>query len=191
MAELAARGACDGLDLPLVLGGAVLSVLEAVPMLAVMPRRGCEDAVSGVLEAHVGARLPEPGAMRVLEGGGRLIWTGAGQWFLRGAAAQTAGLRAALEDVAAVTDQGDGWTGLHLGGVDAAAVLARLVPVDVEAAAFPPGSAARTLLGHVACVLSAEADGYGIRVMRSFTLTAVHDLERAMRAVAGIAALRD
>lgn len=189
MAELEARTACEGLELPLRLGGAVLSALEDVPMVSVAPFRGREGDAARVLAEHAGGGLPGPGAVRACEGG-LVIWSGAGQYFLRGEAAGRGTLLAALGGMAAVTDQGSAWTGLHLGGAGAAEVLARLVPVDLDRGVFPPGSVARTMLGHMICVLTAEEDGFGIGVMRSFTLTAVHEIEAAMRRVAGIAALR-
>ncbi len=188
--DLMARYPHDGLDLPLRLGEAVLSVLDDAAMISIAPFRGREEAVSRALANQAGGGLPEIGAVGALAEG-RLIWSGAGQVFLRGAVAERAELLSALEGLAAVTDQRDAWSALHLGGADAAGVLARLVPIDLEPEAFPPGAAARTLLGHLACVLTAEADGFGIGVMRSLTLTAVHELTRAMRAVAALGKLRD
>ncbi len=84
-----------------------------------------------------------------------------------------------------MTDQSDGWTGLILTGAGAADVLARLVPLDLAPDAFPPGATARTELRHIMCALTAlDGGGYEILVMRSFTGSAVHEIETAMRAVA-------
>ena len=79
---------------------------------------------------------------------------------------------------------------MRLTGPAAAEVLARLVPIDLDPAAFPPGRVARTMLGHMMAVLIATPDGYDILVMRSFTDTAAHDLSTAMRSVAAIAKMR-
>lgn len=184
MAELAARGALDGLGLPLDTGIARLSAAPGPPTLGLMPYRGEAQAVAAAL----GAALPEPGRIAALSDG-EAIWAGANRWLLRGRVVMDAALRARLEAAAALTDQSDAWAGLRLEG-RAAAVLARLVPVDLEPGGFSTGSVACTLLGHIACILVARDDGFEILVPRSYAATAVHDLGRAMRAVAGIAALR-
>lgn len=188
MVELVAQGALHGLGLPLAAGDAVLSAAVAEPALGLVPYRGQEAAVAQALARHEGA-LPEAGQAASIPGG-RVIWAGMGRWLLCGPAAEDAVLCAALEPAAALTDQSDAWAALRLQGKNAASVLARLVPLDLDPSAFPPDAAARTLLGHISCVLVAEADGFKILVTRSFAASAVHTLDRAMRSVAGIAALK-
>jgi sarcosine oxidase subunit gamma len=178
VAELAARDALGGLGLPLAVGAAALEALPAAALTSVAPFRGQEAAVAAAL----GAALPGPGETAEVAGG-RILWTGIGQWFVQGSAVPD------LTGRAAVTDQSDAWAGLRLVGADAAEVLARLVPLDLDSVAFPAGRAARTPLRHVACVLIATGKGYDILVMRSFARTAVEDLAEAMRLLAGRAAL--
>lgn len=182
MDELSPRAAWAGLDLPLAVGGVTLTALPEAPMVSVAPFRGRSGAVADAL----GAPLPEAGRIAALTDGSRVLWSGLDQWFLRGPAGDVEGLLAGL---AAVTDQSDGWTALALVGPGAAEVLARLVPVDLDPAAFQPGAVARTQLRHMMCVLIAVEDGFEILVMRSFTRTAVHDIAAAMRAVAARAQL--
>ncbi|MFW5881818.1 MAG: sarcosine oxidase subunit gamma, partial [Roseicyclus sp.] len=68
-------------------------------------------------------------------------------------------------------------------------VLARLTPIDLGEAAFAPGHAARTMLGHMSCLLlRLEADRFGLMVFRSMAGTAAHELDRAMRLAAARAA---
>lgn len=189
MADLAERTALHGLDLPHCRGEAVLSALPPAAMISIAPFRDRGQGVSEALGAQGAGALTGAGAARGLDGGGRLIWTGDGQWMLRGSLAEVAALHAALDGLAAVTDQTCAWTGLHLGGTATPEVLARLVPVDCNPAAFPPGRVARTLLGHMMCVLCAVEDGVEILVMRSFTRTAVHEIEMAMARVAGATAV--
>ena len=81
-------------------------------------------------------RLPEPGRTAGLADGGRLIWAGLDLWLLRGPRA-TPALAARLADLAAVTDQSDGWTALTPDRAGAAEVLARLVPIDLDARRLP------------------------------------------------------
>ena len=64
-------------------------------------------------------------------------------------------------------------------------VLARLVPLDLSPAACPKGSARRTLLGHMSClILHPGGAAFEILVFRSMAHSAVHELTRAMTAVA-------
>jgi sarcosine oxidase subunit gamma len=106
---------------------------------------------------------------------------GLGLWFVE---TDDAGLAERLAPEAAVTDQSDGWACLLLEGEDARAVLARLVPLDLEEEAFRDGAVARTQLRQLACALIRRGGAFEIRVMRSFAATAHHDLTTAMRAVA-------
>jgi heterotetrameric sarcosine oxidase gamma subunit len=170
VADLAETDAFDGLDLPLAIAAARLEALPPVRRMLVAP-----------LATGQVAGLPEPGHFVVADGG-RIVWAGMGQWFFEGAAGPP-------DAGAALTDQTDGWAGLRLTGPDAQEVLARLVPLDLDRRAFPPGSVARSLLRHVMLLLIATDDGFELLVPRSFARTAVRELREAMRAVAGRAAL--
>jgi len=79
---------------------------------------------------------------------------------------------------------------LALEGAGVGDVLARLVPLDMSEAVFPVGGAKRSSLGHMAAVfLRPSATRVEILVFRSMAKTAVHELDRAMKAVAARAAL--
>lgn len=184
MADLAPRPALAGLHLPQIAGGVALAAAAEAPMLSIAPFRGRAAALAGPL----GAAPPDPGRLVALDDGSELIWAGLDLWLLRGPAA-TPALAERLADLAAVTDQSDGWTALALTGTGAAAVLARLAPLDLAAAAFPPGSAARTELRHMMCAILAREGGFELLVMRSFTETAAREIAHAMRAVAARTAL--
>jgi heterotetrameric sarcosine oxidase gamma subunit len=55
---------------------------------------------------------------------------------------------------------------------------------------FEVGHAARTMLGHMSCLLlRVEADRFLVLVFRSMAASATHDLDRAMRMVAARGAL--
>ncbi len=184
MADLAPRPAWAGLDLPMAFGGVTLAAAPEAAMLDIAPFRGRAAQVGAIL----GAPLPPPGRTATLADGARLIWAGLDHWLLRGPCA-TAETAARLEAHAAVTRQSDGWTALALGGGGAAEVLARLVPLDLAAAVFPPGAAARTELRHMMCLILAREHGFEILVLRSFTVSAVHEIGIAMRSVAARARL--
>lgn len=182
MGDLGHASPFAGLDLPVEIGGARLSALPWTATLAILPFRGREAAVSESLAATVGAGLPRAGRTTRLAGG-RLIWAGPGQWLLTGPAAGVA--EPALAGLAAVIDQSDGWAGMLLDGPEAREVLARLLPLDLDPAAFPEDFAARSLLRHVACLIVASEAGWELRVQRSFARTAVHEITEAMRSLAG------
>jgi heterotetrameric sarcosine oxidase gamma subunit len=185
---LAPRDSLAGLHLPLTHGGAMLGAGAAGALVSIAPFRGRDAVVATILNDQLGATLPEPG--HVAEGtSGRVIWMGLGQSFAELPETAAADLMAALAPHAAVTDQSDGWAALSLTGPHARLVLARLVPLDLDPAAFPPGSVARTQLRHVICALLATEGGFRILVLRSFARTAVHDLGTAMAAVAARAEL--
>jgi heterotetrameric sarcosine oxidase gamma subunit len=163
--------------LPRAAGGVTLSEVRVEAITSVAPLAGREATVSAVLERAAGAAFPAPG--RWTGGDIRIVWTGPGQ-------AMVLGARVAPEG-AAVTDQSDAWAVMRLEGAGAEAVLARLVPVDLRRAQFPPGHAARTMLHHMTCTLiRAEDAAFEIMVFRSMAATAVHHLGEAMQSVAAL-----
>jgi sarcosine oxidase subunit gamma len=69
-------------------------------------------------------------------------------------------------------------------------VLARLVPLDLSPATYPPGSARRTLVGHMpALILYRGGDAFEMLLFRSMAATAVAELSAVMKMVAARAAL--
>ncbi len=171
--------------LPVTVGTCTLAEVMLGPVTSLSPYRGREQALSDALMAAHGVAFPAPN--RVAQGDGlRLVWSGRAQAFLTGAAPG-----AGLGDHAALTDQSDGWAGLHLSGTGAEAVLARLVPVDLRAPAFDVGHCARTQVQHInALIIRTGEQAFEIMVMRSFGQTAVHEITEAMRGVNARAAVR-
>lgn len=181
------RSALAGLDLPMMRGAAVLGAAPDAPMRAILPFRDRHAAVASAL----GCALPGPGESLRLPDGGLLLWAGLNQWLLRGAAAADAALVERLEDDAAAVDVSDAWAGLVLSGAGTGDVLARLVPLDLDAAAFLPGSVAASLLRHVPCRLVMGDGDVLLLVPRSLVGSAVADIARAMDGVAARACRRD
>jgi len=183
VADLIAKSPAHGLT-PVEMGGVTLTEAPMGPIWALMPYRGRAAALSKALEKAHGVNLPERGTMQ--EGAGaRIAWSGLDQAFLMGVVPD-----GRLAGYAALTDQSDAWAHLVLEGAAARDVLARWVPVDLSPAACPPGSARRTLLGHMsALILHPGGDRFDTLVFRSMAATAVHELTRAMRAVTARATL--
>ena len=84
-----------------------------------------------------------------------------------------------------MAEQGDGLCALHLEGQAAAEVLARLVPLDLHEGAFPVGTTARTMLGHMVVSLTRQGPlAWEVLGMRSMAGTLVAELSHAMAQVA-------
>jgi len=164
--ELIAKSALGGASL--TLGGTTLSEAALGPLTSIAPFPGQTDAVSAAL----GHAFPAPNKVS-----GALLWTGRDQAMLLGTPPDLAGL-------AATTDQTGGWTALRLTGPLAADALMRLVPIDLRAARFPPGTAVRAPLNHMAMILSRDAEGFLVLVFRSMAQTAWHEIERALHSLA-------
>lgn len=174
MAELISRGPLEGLA-AVEAADATLEMLALGPVAAILPWPGRVAAVDAALRAR-GLGFPEPGHSLELADT-RILWSG------REAALLIGTVPPALAD-AAVIDQSDGWAGLSLSGTGAEAVLARLVPIDLRASAFPEGACARTLLGHVQVLVLRRSGGFELTVMASFARTAWHEIAQAMRGLA-------
>jgi heterotetrameric sarcosine oxidase gamma subunit len=177
VARLIAKTPLEGV-LPVAAEGAALSETLLDRAVAIAPFRGKERAVSGALK-ELGLGFPAPGKTSH-KGEARIIWWGRGQALLIGAPPPVA-----LDGIAALTEQADGLAALRLEGPCAEAALARLVPLDLRATAFPRGATARTMLYHMTCsVTRVGPQAFEILVMRSMGRTAVHDLTVAMKSVA-------
>lgn len=175
MAELIATPPLE--RAPLELGGVRLSAPATGAITALAPFNGQEAALSKALDAALGLRFPAPGEVYAA-GDALAVWSGRGQAFVIGAAVP------ALGGLAAVTDQSDAWACLRLEGPGSEAVLARLVPLDLRAASFAPGRAARSGLNHIMALIWRDEAGFSILVMRSFAQSAWHEVETAMRGLA-------
>jgi heterotetrameric sarcosine oxidase gamma subunit len=149
---------------------------------SVAPLAGQGKALDKALKA-LGLAFPAPN--RFVEAGpARLVWTGREQAFLIGADP------VGLAPHAALTDQSDGWATLVLAGPLAEAVLARIVPIDVRGAVFPPGHAARVPFNHMSSVLLRTGpESFEVMVFRSMARTAWHEAETALSGLAARAAV--
>ncbi|QXT40689.1 sarcosine oxidase subunit gamma [Gymnodinialimonas ceratoperidinii] len=177
MAELVSKSAFEG-ALPITHGDVTLSELNHDAITWVAPFKGKEAEVSDALDSQIGAPFPEPG-----RSSGAVVWTGPRQAMVLGAT---------LDPIpgAALSDQGSAWACCTLEGDGAAEVLARLVPIDLRDEAFAVDHAARTLLGHMNCILIRRApQRFEIMVFRSMATSCAHELSRAMAMVAARHAL--
>jgi len=171
VAKLIALSPCNDL-LPLEIGDVVVSEVSVDRLTSVAPFKGKNKAVSDSLKAQVGATLPAANRRS-----GAVTWFGHGVWLVAGSAA--------LDGIAAVTEQSDAWAVVHIEGPSVEDVLARLVPVDLRSHVFKKNHVAKTMLGHMSITLTrVGSQCFEVMVMRSMAATLVHDLEVAMRGVA-------
>ena len=181
MPDLIATSPLDG-RAPLVMAGATLAEAPFRQITSVALLAGQDKPLAKAMKA-LGLAFPAPNRF-VEAGAARLVWTGRDQAFLIGVAPTS------LAPHAALTDQSDGWATLLLSGPHAEAALARIVPIDVRAAAFPPGHTARVPFNHMSSVLLRTGpDAFEIMVFRSMARTAWHEVEAALTALAARAAL--
>lgn len=154
---------------PVTHAGTTLACTDLGPMTSIAPFPGRRAAV----EAALGLAFPAPNSI-VSAKEKRLVWTGRDQAFLIGAPAPD------LTDLAATTDQSDGWAAFTLTGPLAAEALMRLVPLDLRASAFPAGKAARAPLNHMNMILMRGDEGFTCLCFRSMAQTAWHEVETAL-----------
>lgn len=176
-----------GTCLPLTRGGAMLAAWQAPAMTSISPFAGQTGAVSAALASAFGVGLGGAGQCAVSDGV-EMLWMGRRLWFALGPA--TTQVASAVAGLAATTDQSDGWAGLTLTGSDAAAVLARLCPLDTDPGVFAAGATARTEVAHMMASVTPVATGFRLLVLRSFAGWAVHHTAAAMTSVATQRAIR-
>ena len=176
MASLLELTPCDGL-LPLHIGDLTLTELPWARITSVAPLVGTDRAMAAALK-EMGLGWPAPGRAFARDGSA-CLWSGRGQAMLIGAEPN------GLSNIAALTDQSDGWARIRLDGAGAETVLARLVPLDLSQGSFGKGQVARTSMGHMMMLVTRTGvAAFDMMVFRSMARTAIHELEQAMKAVA-------
>ena len=116
------------------------------------------------LAAALGAAPPTAGTQIGLARGVDCASIAPGEWLLLGPRNALCDLAALIERdlqgaLALVTDLSDGRVGFSLSGPAARDRLASVCPLDLRAKSFPPGAAARSLLGDTGLFLARLPDG--------------------------------
>ncbi len=158
--------------LPISEGGVAVTEMVLDRLVSVAPFAGKQKATSEALKAQCGGGLPAVNRRR-----GAVTWFGHGIWMVAG--------DAALDGLAAVTDQSDAWAVVSISGAGVEDVLARLVPVDLRLPVFKTNHVAKTMLGHMSVTITRTGPTeFEIMAMRSMATTMIHELQVAMRGVA-------
>jgi len=132
--------------------GVCIREISDFAAIGIIARRGRAADVADVLSRHVDSPVPDA-AKRVANGPLSISGTAPGQWLAvaRGSAANAhlSAMRAELDGIAAMTDQGDGRLILEVSGPHVRDALAKGVPVDLDAIVFKIGDAAQTSASHI------------------------------------------
>lgn len=111
------------------------------------------------------AMLPVRPLTSIVEGARAVLWLGPDEWLLL---AEPGTPAPEAEGLAAI-DISHRHLGFTLEGPGAAAALNEGCPLDLDAAAFPPGACTRTLFGKIEIILWRRgAESFEIEVARSF-----------------------
>ena len=155
--------------------GARVTPQRWVPLTSLAPRG---LGLSKALKAAHGVDVPAPGQMSAANGV-RCLWFSATHFLLVGSAPD-----ATLTKAAALTDQSDAWVRVLIEGPRAAEMLAYLTPLDLRDGAFPVGSVARSLIGHMnAAIVRTGGETYEVFAFRSMAQTLMHEMDEALRAL--------
>jgi methylglutamate dehydrogenase subunit D len=159
--------------------GVTLALHSDLALAYVLARNGKGGALQHRVQERFGLALPmtaqrgEDARMPSLDGLS-FIWAGPGRWLARKpgetGAAFEATLRSELSTVASVINQTDGRCVFRIGGPSVREMLAKGVPIDLDARVFGPGDTALTLVGHISVHLWQidRAPTYEFAVPRSF-----------------------
>ena len=155
-------------------------VSAAVPL-------GGDAAFAAALKKGWGLKMPGPKLSEV-SGETRAIRTTGDQIMLIFPHATPDGERVVqgrFAGAAYTTDQTDVWLVLELSGPDTLAALERLCPLDLDAAAFPVGAAARTVMEHMGgLIVRLGPDRFWLMSASSSARSFLHAVELSYRYVA-------
>lgn len=149
--------------------GVALMIAERPRSLVqLMARKGQAETLAAAAKQAFGLDLPAPGAWTA-GNGINATWLQPGGWLLE-AEPDAPGVflkrvAAAVTNLAAAVDQSHGRSVVRITGIEARTVLATCCRLDLHPRVFGPGSAASTLVAHVACVIRALDDGSGFDLL--------------------------
>lgn len=183
---LAERSGFHGLLRPIGEGrGVIVTDRSTLGLATVIARKGKAPALAAAVRERLGIELPDT-PVRAGSGNLSFIGTGPGTW-LAAHERGTAQLLSTLREVgasAAISDQGDGYAVLRLGGSRVREALAKLVFIDLHPGAFAVGSAASTVAAHIGINLWRLADTpdgatFEVALYRSFAGSFWHALSES------------
>lgn len=169
-------------------GDTVLEEVTGMALVSIATPRGGDEALRSAIRSAYGCDFPEQGSVASGKDGDiRLLGLQRDQLFalfVHDGDAAVAEVRNVLGDAGYYTDQSDSWAMLRLSGVAALSALERICPLDLEEAAFPPGSVARTVMEHMGVIILREGtDAFILMGARSSAANLLHAVELSIRNV--------
>jgi heterotetrameric sarcosine oxidase gamma subunit len=153
--------------------GVALSLVRGRAVALVIARKGQTAALATKVREAYGVALPE--GPRCAGDAVLFAGIGHGQWLALRAGSEDgfgfeSDLRARLGGLASINDQTDARVAIRVAGPRAPDLLAKLVPIDLDARAFPAGSVASSVLGHISATVlrSDQSLSFEILVSRSY-----------------------
>jgi heterotetrameric sarcosine oxidase gamma subunit len=128
---------------------------DGLGLATVHVRRGRSAALAERVRERFGTELPQ-GPRRTAVGGLAFAGTGPQAWLAvheQGGNAFAESLKAAIGDLASVSDQSDGYAVLRLTGPKLRETLYKIVPIDLHPRAFQSGDVVSTLASHIGATL--------------------------------------
>jgi len=180
--ELTARSAFSGHLHPTgdgAMPGVIVHEVSGLGLASVFSRNGAFGE-----RARAGFSIEPQRNAYVARGPIAFVGTGPGKWLAlsrTGASGWANTLRQGFGETASVVDQSDGLGVLRVGGANVRQAFEKGFPIDFHPLAFPPGSAAVTLVAHIGVTVWQlnDAPTYEIAVFRSLAGSFMHWLSRS------------
>ncbi len=168
-----------------------LHELTGIELVHVSFPRGHLPRLDEHLEKTIGLSWPDPGRFSATgtasaDPGGApllLMWLAPDQCMLLAPQqdSRLARFIDSLDGIGYATDQTDNWVALRLSGDLAVPGLERICPLDLHLTAMPTGTAARTVMEHLAVIILREsADGFLLLSPSSSARSFHHAVETSM-----------
>jgi len=135
--------------------GVIVTDRDGLGIATVIVHRGQHAALAERLRERFQIELPR-GPYRATAGDLALAGTGPQIWLAtqeNGGNAFTSFLKAAIGDLASVSDQSDGYAVLRLTGPKVRDTLTKTISIDMHSRAFKPGDVASTVASHIGATL--------------------------------------
>ena len=152
-------------------------------LVSIMGRRGCEDAVRGILEEILSCSVPEPGCY--CNGKFEAFWIGQSQWMIRAQDSQfdiVSIFSERFQNIASITEQTDGWCQFSISGQKLHRLCSLLCNIDTRS--FEVGMVSRTSIEHISCYVLMLADNEILIIgPRSYAGSLLHAINSAAKSV--------
>ena len=156
--------------------GPGIEIGEIAPLSVVQVAAFDGEKAAAALGAAIGIAAPPQRNSAAAAGETAVLWTGPERWMVVEPETRDLGellARHCAPEIAAVTDQGHARTAIRIGGRAARSLLSKLCTLDLDPLAFPQGSSAQTVMGHIGILLHCRAEtSFDLFVYRGYAVSA-------------------